>query len=280
MGIFISVVQNTKAEFGLMKIRVAILVDGSFFIKRVLSNKKRYFSEVEEFTPKQMVECLQEVIWRHLKNGHGSEYNYHYRTYFYDAPPLAVDRAHFPLVEKGHTNQLVKVFSKDPNVIFRQNILEELKRQKKLAVRLGTLKADKEWKIKDNVVQSLIKDERSFDSLTNDDFYYSTRQKGVDIKLGIDIATLSLNKQVERIVLIAGDSDFVPAAKLARVNGVDFILDAMRNPIEPSLFEHIDGLVNFDIVSILRKVLGVEPEPKPNWWSDEGVQKVKRKYKN
>ncbi|CAM5206424.1 hypothetical protein OURE66S_01060 [Oligella ureolytica] len=80
--------------------------------------------------------------------------------------------------------------------------------------------------------------------------------------------------------MIAGDSDFVPAAKLARVNGVDFILDAMRNPIEPSLFEHIDGLVNFDIVSILRKVLGVEPEPKPNWWSDEGVQKVKRKYKN
>ena len=44
------------------------------------------------------------------------------------------------------------------------------------------------------------------------------------------------------IVLIAGDSDFVPAAKLARREGIDFILDPMWNPIHPSLNEHIDGL--------------------------------------
>lgn len=49
-------------------------------------------------------------------------------------------------------------------------------------------------------------------------------------------------KQVTQIVLIAGDSDFVPAAKHARREGIDFILDPMWQGIRPELNEHIDGL--------------------------------------
>ena len=44
------------------------------------------------------------------------------------------------------------------------------------------------------------------------------------------------------IVLFSGDSDFVPAAKLARRERIDFILDPMMANVEPQLFEHIDGL--------------------------------------
>lgn len=62
------------------------------------------------------------------------------------------------------------------------------------------------------------------------------------MKIGVDIASLAYKKQVERIVLISDDSDFVPAAKLARREGIDFILDPMWNHVNPSLFEHIDGL--------------------------------------
>ena len=58
----------------------------------------------------------------------------------------------------------------------------------------------------------------------------------------MDIAALAYKKLVDRIVLIAGDSDFVPAAKLARREGIDFILDPMRNNIRLDLQEHIDGL--------------------------------------
>ncbi len=53
---------------------------------------------------------------------------------------------------------------------------------------------------------------------------------------------MALKKQVDQIILISGDSDFVPAAKLARREGIDFILDPMGNRIQPHLFEHIDGL--------------------------------------
>ena len=63
------------------------------------------------------------------------------------------------------------------------------------------------------------------------------------MKVGLDIATLSFKEQVNQIILIAGDSDFVPVAKFARREGVDFILDPMLNPIDPSLLEHIDGLM-------------------------------------
>ncbi|MFD2722216.1 NYN domain-containing protein [Ignatzschineria indica] len=47
------------------------------------------------------------------------------------------------------------------------------------------------------------------------------------MKIGIDISSLTLKKLVKQIILIAGDADFVPAAKLARREGIDFILDPM-----------------------------------------------------
>ena len=62
------------------------------------------------------------------------------------------------------------------------------------------------------------------------------------MKIGVDIASLAYKKQVDQIILIAGDSDFVPAAKLARREGIDFILDPMWGNITDDLFEHIDGL--------------------------------------
>ena len=62
------------------------------------------------------------------------------------------------------------------------------------------------------------------------------------MKIGLDIASLSYKRLVEQIILISGDSDFVPAAKLSRREGNDFILDPMWNHINPDLHEHIDGL--------------------------------------
>ncbi len=65
------------------------------------------------------------------------------------------------------------------------------------------------------------------------------------MKIGLDIAALAFKRLVDRIVLISGDSDFVPASKLARREGIDFVLDPMWNPINPDLHEHIDGLQSF-----------------------------------
>ncbi len=77
-----------------------------------------------------------------------------------------------------------------------------------------------------------------------DDVSLDLSQKMVDMKIGLDIASITLKKQVDQIILISGDSDFVPAAKLARREGLDIILDPMWNNIKPHLFEHIDGLMS------------------------------------
>ena len=71
---------------------------------------------------------------------------------------------------------------------------------------------------------------------------YQLKQKCIDMKIGVDIASVSLKHFVDRIVLVSGDADFVPASKLARREGIDFILDPMGAMIDPSLFEHIDGM--------------------------------------
>ena len=48
------------------------------------------------------------------------------------------------------------------------------------------------------------------------------------MRLGIDVATLALKEQVERIIVISGDTDMVPALKLARREGVQVILTILQ----------------------------------------------------
>lgn len=51
-----------------MKIRIAILVEGSFFVRRVLANKRNYFNTADELTPTHMVECLKRMIRQNLSS--------------------------------------------------------------------------------------------------------------------------------------------------------------------------------------------------------------------
>jgi uncharacterized LabA/DUF88 family protein len=109
-------------------------------------------------------------------------------------------------------------------------------------LRLGHLADHAEWQLKEGILKQLLDGSRTFDSLQDEDFKYATAQKGVDMRIGLDIASLSFKRQVDQVVLVAGDSDFVPAAKLARREGIDFMLDPLWHPIHPSLHEHVDGV--------------------------------------
>ena len=125
--------------------------------------------------------------------------------------------------------------------------IEELKKKRKFAIRLGKL-ADEQAKflLREDTTRKLCRGILRIEELQEQDFMLDVSQKGVDMKIGLDIASLAYKQQVDQIVLISGDSDFVPAAKLARREGIDFILDPLYNPIKPDLFEHIDGLRTCD----------------------------------
>ena len=120
--------------------------------------------------------------------------------------------------------------------------MAELKHRRKFALRLGHLSDQMNYNLKPEVTKALLSGKIKIEDLTEKDFVFNAQQKGVDMKIGVDIASLAYKRQVDQIILIAGDSDFVPAAKLARREGIDFILDPMWSDVRPDLFEHIDGL--------------------------------------
>lgn len=129
--------------------------------------------------------------------------------------------------------------------VWMQAFLEELKQKRKVALRLGILDVGNAvYTLRYDAVKKLCSGALTRETLAEEHFEPTIKQKGVDMKLGIDIASLAYKKQVDQIILIAGDSDFVPAAKLARREGIDVILDPMEMQIghDRDLFEHIDGL--------------------------------------
>jgi len=113
---------------------------------------------------------------------------------------------------------------------------------RKVALRLGELATRSRWIIKENPTKDLLAGKITAKQLAATDVEYDVRQKGVDIKIGIDIASIAYKRLADRVVLITGDADFVPAAKLARREGIDVVLDPLWAPIAASLNEHIDGL--------------------------------------
>ena len=80
-------------------------------------------------------------------------------------------------------------------------------------------------------------------ALTAQDFVPNMEQKGVDLRIGLDIARLSLRQLVEVIVVVTGDSDMVPAFKFARREGVRIYLDYMGHPVKRELKAHVDLVI-------------------------------------
>jgi uncharacterized LabA/DUF88 family protein len=157
-------------------------------------------------------------------------------------------------------------------------MFQALRQKRKFALRLGKVTKESDWQISARLTKRLLKtrnwlhllaaplpgadparepialaqeQRKELERLVADwrelgdiDVALGLRQKGVDMRIGLDITSITLKKQADTMILVTGDSDFVPAAKLARREGVEFILDPMRQSIEDDLFEHIDGLVS------------------------------------
>ena len=68
-------------------------------------------------------------------------------------------------------------------------------------------------------------------------------QKGVDIKIGLDLAWIALKRVVDVIVLVTGDSDFVAVMKFARKEGLKVILNPMGHSVRRELKAHADLVI-------------------------------------
>lgn len=110
--------------------------------------------------------------------------------------------------------------------------LHELAARDFFAVRLGVLKF-RGWHPKAIPVGGK--------PLADSDFSPDFEQKGVDMRIGLDIATLANDRIVDRVVLVTADTDFIPAMKYGRTAGLQVVLAEIPGAkFGKELLAHVD----------------------------------------
>lgn len=154
------------------------------------------------------------------------------RIYFYDAPP-ATGTIKNPLDGK--------VTNLGQTPVFRQqtSFLDALELKPNIAFRKGEI-STRGWRIKDDALEDIAKKKRA---LMPADLVPNIQQKAVDLRIGLDIARLSLQKLVDTIVIVTGDADMVPACKFARREGIRLYLYHMGGKVHRDLKAHVDIVI-------------------------------------
>lgn len=248
------------------------MIDGGFFLRRL----PKLVPAHHRTTPEQVAETARHLCKRHVLRLCGMAdddtdarwLDQVYRLFYYDARPYD-GVSHHPLL-----NRRVE-FAKSDTATFRDHLFQELRSKRKFALRLGHVTKESDWRLNARLTKPLLKtrhwlqqievtllqgvsppqlndtDTRELRKLVeawrtvdDGDIQLGLRQKGVDMRIGLDIASITLKQQADTIVLVTGDSDFTPAAKLARREGVEFILDPLWQGVTDELNEHVDGIIS------------------------------------
>jgi len=147
-----------------------------------------------------------------------------FRVYYYDAPPFE-GRATNPV------DGSVLDFSATPQARLNRQLIDTLELKPDFAVRRGEI-IHTGWKLGSAALASLSRGPRP---VAARDLVPDMGQKGVDIRIGLDMALISLKHIVDIIVLVTGDSDFVPVMKFARTEGIKVYLEALGHGVRREL---------------------------------------------
>lgn len=183
--------------------KVAVLIDGGFLRVTAKKARKLYDPEfIERFA--HACKAADESLFRIL----------YYDCALYDGT------VKLPVSGLDHTFQASDAW------------LHALSHKDLFAVRRGVLKF-RGYKPKKTPVAPA--------TLQDSDFEPIFEQKGVDMRIGLDIAAYSDNRAVDRIVLITADTDCVPALKYGRRAGLQTVLiEPAGARMPPELVAHAD----------------------------------------
>ena len=195
------------------------MVDGWFMRKRVYQTKAFFYNGSN----------IRKYCCSHLRDDERI-----YRIFYYDTNPLD---------KKGH-NPISKsaIDFKTTNVAVQQvKLLNSIRETPNFALRLGkTVWKNNEWVLSPEKLKELLKKTITINDLTEKDVTPLIQQKAVDMKIGLDIASIATKRLAGKLIIITGDADIVPALKLARQERMQVGIDPLRNPIKPELREHVD----------------------------------------
>lgn len=200
--------------------KVAILIDGAFLRARHRQIHNGRYPSVDYVESL----CLDRIMNSPLLKG-----DYLFRVYYYDCRPFA-GTLHNPISGESTDYTAAPTF------------LDNLAHRNFFQVRAGELKFSG-WRLSDDSLRRIIDEGRIIKS---DDLQPTFQQKQVDINIGLDIAWLSQQGIVDKIVLITSDSDFIPAMDFARQSGAQVYLVHLDVPLKESLLENADAVIRID----------------------------------
>ena len=213
--------------------KVAFIVDGGYFT-RCFSRVNGGFPSAEDV--RRYVDNLHEHINKNFTRGQSDLY----RVFFYDCAPLGH-------IVRNPANGAEFNFSKSSIYRENQRLQENLKRLPFFALRLGELMPAKGWNgwkpkttIKDLVQRTT--------PLLAEELVPDVTQKGVDMRIGLDIASIAAKRLCDIIVLISADTDMIPAMKLARKEGLQVFLHTFWKTNNPNFHAHADVLIHHDML--------------------------------
>jgi uncharacterized LabA/DUF88 family protein len=198
--------------------RAVLMLDGAF-VKKKLEQRLRHFPTVDDVVNF----CATVMAKPELAN------TTLFRIYYYDAPPF----------EGTCTNPIdnsVTDFSTLASTNRAKALTDGLELKPNFAVRRGIVN-DAGWKLGVAALRNLAQGGRA---IAANDLVPDLRQKGVDMRIGLDIAFIALRKVADVLVLVTGDSDFVPAMKVARREGMRVYLEHLGHGILRALRAHAD----------------------------------------
>lgn len=204
-----------------MQPKYAILLDGGFVITKLKTKLQRFPMATDIKSECNRIGAHSELAGYSLL-----------RVYFYHARPLSSKTTN-PISTTTINLGLSQLF-KDS-----QKLLSDLELTPNFALRLGETVSNG-WRVGDRALKSLTKTPRT---IASNDLIPDIQQKGVDLRIGLDIARLSLCHLVDTIVVVTGDSDLIPAFKFARREGLRIFLDYLNHGVRRDLKVHADVLI-------------------------------------
>jgi uncharacterized LabA/DUF88 family protein len=198
----------------------AVLVDGGFVTKKLYERLGRQpnADDIEALT--YGIQCAGPLTGYELL-----------RVYYYDAPPSSES------VKRPISGTRLELASTE-RYRSSQSLHAQLAFKPHFALRMGeTRLSPNKWRIKPRTARDLQKAPRP---LVDGDFDLDLTQKGVDMRIGLDMARLALRDTVRIVVVVTGDGDFVPAFKFVRREGIRVYLETLGHNVNPSLREHAD----------------------------------------
>lgn len=164
--------------------KTAILIDGGFYRKRA---KHLWGEKTAEERAKELDAYCKAHLYHQQKRDRDRQL---YRVFYYDCSPIGRRSVYHPLTQRNVD------LDKSDTYTWATIFLDELKCRRKFALRLGELSEQMYYNLRPEVTKQLILGKIRIEDLSEKDFVFVTQQKGVDMRIGIDIASMTYKKQV------------------------------------------------------------------------------------